>query len=78
LKRANDSGKEGAVIHFIEDRFETLLAVANTNGLEDIKLYLADWGYNTEEQRALAKNHDRIILISQDDFYSLAAEINSS
>ena len=26
-------------------------------------MYVIDWGYNTEEQRAIGRNHDRIQLI---------------
>jgi hypothetical protein len=42
-------------IHFVEDRFETLLSVMKDPALENVKLYLVDWGYNTPEQRAEAR-----------------------
>ncbi|KAK9914914.1 hypothetical protein WJX75_002260 [Coccomyxa subellipsoidea] len=43
--------QSGARIHFIEDRLETLKAVRMASDLRHIQLYLADWGYNTEEER---------------------------
>ncbi|CAL8468778.1 g8319 [Coccomyxa elongata] len=44
----------GARIHFIDDRLETLKAVRKASDLHDVQLYLADWGYNTEEERQAA------------------------
>ncbi|MCH9697656.1 MAG: HAD family hydrolase [Gammaproteobacteria bacterium] len=38
-------------IHFVEDRLPTLAAISKENELSAIKLYLADWGYNTEQDR---------------------------
>ena len=59
-------------IHFVEDRFETLLGVMNTRGLERVQMYLVDWGYNTEQQREEAKRlAPRIQLIGGSDFQSL-------
>lgn len=61
LRHLLDAGAEG--VAFVEDRFETLLAVAETEGLERIELFLVDWGYNTPEQRAACRLHPRIRLI---------------
>eukprot|EP01036_Dinobryon_divergens_P028293 gene28293-37224_t len=44
-------------IHFVEDRFETLINVLEHDGLEHVQLYLADWGYNTEQQKEAVRNH---------------------
>jgi len=64
-------------IHFVEDRMETLLAVAQSPSLgqENVCLYLADWGYNTAAQREAARNHPRIQLIDEDDFVALTSEV---
>lgn len=62
-------------IHFVEDRFETLVGVLNTRGLERVKMYLVDWGYNTEQQREEAKRlSPRIQLIGGSDFQSLISQ----
>jgi phosphoglycolate phosphatase-like HAD superfamily hydrolase len=41
-------------IYFVEDRFPTLLNVLKTPELASIKLIFALWGYNTENDKALA------------------------
>lgn len=57
----------------MEDRFETLLQVMNIPALNNIQLYLVDWGYNTPSQREEAlKLHPRIKLINGDEFKELA------
>lgn len=67
-----DKNKE-VVIHFVEDRFETLLAVTKIPALDSVQLYLVDWGYNTRSQREEAKKlFPRIKLINGDDFKALA------
>jgi phosphoglycolate phosphatase-like HAD superfamily hydrolase len=38
-----------AEIYFIEDRLPTLVNVLGAKWLESIKLFLADWGYNTKQ-----------------------------
>ena len=66
---------KGVKIHFVEDRFETLIAVMKIPALDDIQLYLVDWGYNTEEQREEAKRlSPRIKLINGDEFNALATQ----
>lgn len=37
--------------HFIDDRFETIAAVAAEPSLHRYNLYLASWGYNVTEER---------------------------
>lgn len=61
-------------IHFIEDRYETLLSVASNNDLNHVELYLADWGYNTLEQRKEAEVHPRIKIINSNNFETLLAK----
>ncbi|NJN74131.1 MAG: HAD family hydrolase [Limnothrix sp. RL_2_0] len=41
-------------IWFIEDRLKTLEKVQQDPALSDVKLFLADWGYNTESERIAA------------------------
>ena len=38
-------------IYFVEDRLPTLLNVLKNNQLQAVKLFFADWGYNTEQDR---------------------------
>jgi phosphoglycolate phosphatase-like HAD superfamily hydrolase len=42
----------GVRLTFVEDKMSTLEAVAAAPGFEAWQLYLADWGYNTREERA--------------------------
>jgi phosphoglycolate phosphatase-like HAD superfamily hydrolase len=53
---------------FVEDRLQTLDAVKRTRGLEDVGLFLADWGYNTARDRETAREDDRIVLLSLGQF----------
>lgn len=41
-------------IHFVEDRLPTLLNVQKNDELASIKLIFALWGYNTDEDKAVA------------------------
>jgi len=41
-------------IHFVEDRLPTLLNVLKNPDLNDIKLFFANWGYNTEQDKRIA------------------------
>ena len=59
---------QGHRFHFIEDRLETLQEVLATPSLAAVQLYLADWGYNTDAQRAEAAATGRIAVVSRDDF----------
>ena len=69
---------ECPAIHFVEDRYETLLSIirhnSETNGsLSHVRLYLADWGYNTKAQRLHCSTHnkDQITIIDQSNFKEL-------
>jgi phosphoglycolate phosphatase-like HAD superfamily hydrolase len=53
---------------FIEDRLKTLQSVQNQPDLSGVKLYLADWGYNTPTDRAIALQNDLIQLLSLTQF----------
>ncbi len=53
-----------AVIWFVEDRLKTLLSIKQHPDLNTVQLFLADWGYNTPCDRALAEADDRIRVLS--------------
>jgi hypothetical protein len=58
---------------FVEDRLETLQHVATHPDLDDVALYLAAWGYNTEAARAVARAGGRIRLLALEQFRAGAA-----
>jgi phosphoglycolate phosphatase-like HAD superfamily hydrolase len=53
---------------FVEDRLKTLELVEQQPDLEQVKLFLADWGYNTQTERETASINPRIQLISLAQF----------
>jgi phosphoglycolate phosphatase-like HAD superfamily hydrolase len=53
---------------FVEDRLETLQHVTTHRDLDDVALYLAAWGYNTEAARAGARSDARIRLLTLEQF----------
>jgi hypothetical protein len=53
---------------FVEDRLETLQHVTTHSDLDDVRLFLAAWGYNTEAARATAAADPRIRLLSLEQF----------
>jgi hypothetical protein len=53
---------------FVEDRLETLRHVATHPDLDDVALFLAAWGYNTEAARAAARAEPRIRLLTLEQF----------
>lgn len=58
----------GAALHFIEDRLETLKDVIADPALGGVRLYLADWGYNTAAHREEARGMARIAIVSREGF----------
>ncbi|RZM75673.1 HAD family hydrolase [Leptolyngbya iicbica] len=54
-------------IWFVEDRLKTLDKVQADSALNDITLFLADWGYNTAAERDRATSDPRVhlLLLSQ-------------
>jgi phosphoglycolate phosphatase-like HAD superfamily hydrolase len=58
------AGNSPTNMWFIEDRLKTLLLVKEQNDLNDVKLFLADWGYNTPSERLFAHNDSQINLLS--------------
>lgn len=55
-------------IWFVEDRLKTLESIQKQLDLTAVKLYLADWGYNTPGDRASAQNNSSIELLSLSTF----------
>ena len=55
-------------IWFIEDRLKTLELVKQQPDLFQVKLFLANWGYNTESEREKAQQNPDINLISLQEF----------
>jgi hypothetical protein len=56
------------VVWFVEDRLETLTHVTTHDDLNDIRLFLAAWGYNTPDTRASLQHQGRIRLLQLDQF----------
>ncbi len=62
------AGDKAASLWFVEDRLKTLQLVQQQADLEDVKLFLADWGYNTQTEREAAQKDPRIQLLSLSQF----------
>jgi phosphoglycolate phosphatase-like HAD superfamily hydrolase len=62
-----DSGAAG--LWFVEDMLETLRATASRDDLAGVRLFLADWGYNTPADRAhVTAEAGRVALLSLERF----------
>lgn len=57
-----------AEIWFVEDRLKTLLTVQQHLDLAGVRLFLADWGYNTAAERNLVGQDPEIQLLSLEQF----------
>lgn len=55
---------------FVEDRLKTLQGIQKRPELSRVKLFLADWGYNTQSDRDQALNDPLIHLLSLEQFAS--------
>ena len=69
LKRLADSyglGADAAGLWFVEDMLETLEATAARADVAGVRLFLADWGYNTPADRTRVGG--RVALLSLDRF----------
>lgn len=51
-------------IWFIEDRLKTLQSIQTQSDMSYVRLYLADWGYNTSDDRETADQDPRLHLLS--------------
>ncbi|MDB9436534.1 HAD family hydrolase [Dolichospermum lemmermannii CS-548] len=65
IEKANT---QNVSLWFVEDRLKTLQLVQQQSDLDNVKLFLADWGYNTQPEREAGKNDPRIQLISLSHF----------
>ncbi|PSB08841.1 haloacid dehalogenase [filamentous cyanobacterium Phorm 46] len=61
------SGKD-ATIWFVEDRLKTLLSVKQQPDLSQVRLFLADWGYNTLAERESMAQNPPVQLLSLSQF----------
>lgn len=68
LRMIRDEAGSSSHIWFIEDRIQALNLVKEQPDLQSIKLFLADWGYNTQSERNLASGDRHISLISPAQF----------
>ena len=71
LRRLGDKygvGADGSGLWFVEDMLETLETTATKPDLAGAQLFLADWGYNTPEDRASLGGPGRVRLLSLDRF----------
>ncbi len=59
---------ENAQFWFVEDRLKTLQGIQKRPELAAVQLFLADWGYNTERERAAATADPAIQVISLEQF----------
>jgi len=57
-----------ANVWFVEDRLKTLQLVQQQPDLQEVQLFLADWGYNTQSERDAAQQIPGIKLISLANF----------
>ena len=53
-----------ASLWFVEDRLKTLQSVQQQPDLKEVKLYLADWGYNTLAHQEIVRNDPTIQLLT--------------
>ncbi len=59
---------DDSTIWFVEDRLKTLLSVKQQPDLSKVKLFLADWGYNTLAERESVAENPPIQLLSLSQF----------
>jgi phosphoglycolate phosphatase-like HAD superfamily hydrolase len=72
LKQILDRGaKKSPTVWFVEDRLSTLAKIATQPELESVKLYLAEWGYNTVAEREAALQQSRIQTLALADLATL-------
>lgn len=58
-------------ILFVEDRLPTLINVNNDHRLEDVQLFFADWGYNTQQDKQHALNLKTVATLTLATFIKL-------
>ena len=55
-------------IWFVEDRLATLQKIQTQPDLDDIELFLGDWGYNTPRDRGVVTQSDGLHLLTLEQF----------
>ncbi|MGK7874094.1 MAG: HAD family hydrolase [Xenococcaceae cyanobacterium] len=69
LRQLIQAASEDTVnLWFVEDRLQTLHSVQQQPDLQEVQLYLADWGYNTQQARESISYDRRIQLLSLEQF----------
>ncbi|MDF5710207.1 MAG: HAD family hydrolase [Nostoc sp. S4] len=68
LRELIQAAENSVSLWFVEDRLKTLHLVQQQTDLENVKLFLADWGYNTQAERKATQNDPQIQLISLSQF----------
>ena len=68
LRDRHQQPGKNITIFFVEDRLKALQQVTQQTDLEFVNLFLADWGYNLESDRAFAAQDQRIKLLSLERF----------
>lgn len=58
------SGNLPETLWFVEDRLKTLEKVKTEETLSSVRLFLADWGYNTDSEKEAARCDPRVHLLS--------------
>ena len=64
----DDADRDNPQIWFVEDRLKTLKLVEQQPDLSNVQLFLADWGYNTEQERNAIASNQSIKLLSLPKF----------
>lgn len=59
-----------ADVWFVEDRLKTLQTIATQRDLDEVRLFLAAWGYNFADEREAARRDARIRLLELQAFAS--------
>ncbi|HIK28585.1 MAG: HAD family hydrolase [Oscillatoriaceae bacterium SKW80] len=68
LRELLEKNTETQTIWFVEDRLKTLQVIKQQPELKNVRLFLADWGYNTLVERESVKQDPRIKLLSLSQF----------
>jgi phosphoglycolate phosphatase-like HAD superfamily hydrolase len=68
LRILKNEASSNNIIWFVEDRLSALQQVRQQADLQDVTVFLADWGYNIEVDRQRAQAEEGINLLSLDKF----------
>jgi phosphoglycolate phosphatase-like HAD superfamily hydrolase len=68
LREFMTAAGKNSTIWFVEDRLKTLLSVKQQPDLSEVRLFLADWGYNTLAERESVAQNPPVQLLSLSQF----------